>query len=163
MAFKRGQMCSCRSTIIFALLFILHAAQALRAQLGDVPPHPPVIASPTNDGMTASVGDESLHLSVCRASVIHVVATIAPSRKQNQLWILDSKESCPGGKFQFTQNTDAAVLTTESLKIEFSLKRGNVTISTLAGHQLLRERNSIPRTYEPDELNGEKTYHVEDR
>jgi alpha-glucosidase (family GH31 glycosyl hydrolase) len=27
----------------------------------------------------------------------------------------------------------------------------------------LRERNSIPRTYEPVELNGEKTFHVEDR
>ena len=33
----------------------------------------------------------------------------------------------------------------------------------MAGETLLRERNSIPRTYEPVELNGEKTFHVEDR
>ena len=35
--------------------------------------------------------------------------------------------------------------------------------STAGGESLLRERNSIPRTYEPVELNGEKTFHVEDR
>ena len=28
---------------------------------------------------------------------------------------------------------------------------------------LLREGNAVPRTYEPVELNGEKTFHVEDR
>ena len=50
-----------------------------------------------------------------------------------------------------------------ALKIEFSLKWGNIQYSTLAGETLLRERNSIPRTYEPVELNGEKTFHVEDR
>jgi alpha-D-xyloside xylohydrolase len=33
----------------------------------------------------------------------------------------------------------------------------------LAGETLLQERNSIPRTYEPVELNGEKTFHVDDR
>ena len=58
---------------------------------------------------------------------------------------------------------DEVILTTDTLKIEFSLKWGNVQYSTPAGEALLRERNSIPRTYEPVELNGEKTFHVEDR
>jgi len=66
-------------------------------------------------------------------------------------------------KFQISQTADAVTLSTDALKIEFLLKWGNVQYSTLAGETLLRERNSIPRTYEPVELNGEKTFHVEDR
>src|SRR5581483_6656671 len=151
------------ASLILAVFFILDIPSQVAAQLGDVPQHPPVIASPAQDGMTATVGDETIHVSVCRASVIHFVATLEPSRKQDQPWMLASNQSCPGAKFQFTQAADAAVLTTESLKVELSLKRGNITISTLAGQQLLRERNSLPRTYEPDELNRERTYHVEDR
>jgi alpha-D-xyloside xylohydrolase len=77
--------------------------------------------------------------------------------------MLDSKESCPGAKFKVSETTDAAILTTDTLKIELSLKWGNVQFSTAGGENLLRERNSIPRTYEPTELNGEKTFHVEDR
>ena len=77
--------------------------------------------------------------------------------------MLDSKESCPGAKFKVSETTDAAILTTDTLKIELSLKWGNVQFSTAGGENLLRERNSIPRTYEPAELNGEKTFHVEDR
>ncbi|HEY4662018.1 MAG TPA: TIM-barrel domain-containing protein [Terriglobales bacterium] len=148
---------------ILALLFLLDAGHGLRAQLGDVPPRPPVLASPASDGMRATIGDETLQVSVCRSAVIHFVSTPQPARTYDQPWMLSAKESCPGAKFQFSQATDAAVLTTESLKVELSLKRGNITISTLAGQQLLRERNSIPRTYEPDVINGEKTSHVEDR
>jgi alpha-D-xyloside xylohydrolase len=77
--------------------------------------------------------------------------------------MLDSKESCPGAKFKVSETTDAAILTTDTLKIELSLRWGNVQFSTVGGDNLLRERNTIPRTYEPAELNGEKTFHVEDR
>jgi hypothetical protein len=58
--------------------------------------------------------------------------------------MLDSKESCPGAKFKVSETTDAAVLTTDTLKIELSLKWGNVQFSTGGGENLLRERNSIP-------------------
>jgi alpha-D-xyloside xylohydrolase len=77
--------------------------------------------------------------------------------------MLGAKESCPGAKFQVSQRADAAILTTDTLKIELSLKWGNVQYSTVGDENLLRERNAIPRTYESAELNGEKTLHVEDR
>src|SRR5581483_8247311 len=107
--------------------------------------------------------NEKVHLSVCRPSVIHFVASPDPPNmiRQNPPWMLDSKESCPGAKFQISQSSDAAILTTDTLKIELSLKWGNVQFSTAGGENLLRERNSIPRTYEPTVLNGEKTFHVE--
>ncbi|HZD30616.1 MAG TPA: TIM-barrel domain-containing protein [Candidatus Angelobacter sp.] len=130
-----------------------------------MPPLPTVTVAAAPDGMTATVGTENLHISVCRSSVIHFVATPAPAEKlkQNQPWMLDSTESCPRAKFQFSQTTDAAILTTDALKIELFLKRGNVQYSTRGGEILLRERDSIPRTYDPVELNGEKAFHIEDR
>ncbi len=154
-----------RTSLFFGMCCFLWSATEAKAQLWDVPPLPPVKVTPAPDGMTATVGNERLHISVCRSSVIHLVATPEPSdtARQIQPWMLDPKESCPGAKFQVSQTADAAILTTDTLKIEFSLKWGNVHYSTAAGESLLREGNAIPRTYEPAELNGEKTLHVEDR
>jgi len=135
------------------------------AQLWEVPPLPAVTVALAPDGMTATVGTENLHISVCRSTVIHFVATPGPPAKvkPHQPWMLDLKESCPGAKFRLSQTTDAAIVTTDSLKIELSLKRGNVQYSTRSGEGLLRERDSIPRTYDQAELNSEKTFHIEDR
>ena len=77
--------------------------------------------------------------------------------------MLDAKESCPGANFQLSQTDDTAILTTDTLKIQLSLKWGNVQYSAVDGQDLLRERNAVQRTYEPVELNGEQTFHVEDR
>jgi alpha-D-xyloside xylohydrolase len=147
------------------MCFFLLSGIIAYAQLWDVPQLPPVTISTSADGLTATIGDENLHISVCRPNVIHFVATpqALESLHSEQPWMLDAKESCPGAKFHVTQNDDAATLTTDALKIEVSRKWGNVKYSTAANQDLLRERNSIPRTYEPTELNGEKTFHVEDR
>ena len=130
-----------------------------------MPPLPPVKYVQAPDGMTAKVGDESLHISVCRASVIHFVATLEPLDKvrESEPWMLDAKESCPGAKFQLSETSDAAILTTDNLKVRLSLKWGNVEYSTTGGESLLRERNALPRTFDAAELNGERTFHVEDR
>ena len=153
------------TVLVPALCCFLGSATQVKAQLWDVPPLPPVKYVPAQDGMTATVGNESLHISVCRSSVIHFVATMESpnTAAQKQPWVLDPKESCPGAKFQLSQTSDAVILTTDTLRIEFSLKWGNVQYSAVGGEGLLRERNAIPRTYEPAELNGEKTSHVEDR
>jgi alpha-D-xyloside xylohydrolase len=154
-----------RTSLFFGMCCFLGSATEAQAQLWETPPLPVVKYFPAPDGMTATVGNERLHISVCRSSVIHFVATpeAATTAGQPQPWILDPKESCPGAKFQVSLTADAAILATDTLKIEFSLKWGNMQYSTVAGGSLLRERNAIPRTYEPAELNGEKTFHVEDR
>lgn len=153
------------TSLLLTLGGLIWTAQQATAQLWDVPPLPPVTYAQAQDGVVATIGNETVHVSVCRSSVIHFVAT--PKRpdtiRQSQPWMLDSKQSCPGAKFQISQTSDAAILNTDTLKIELSLKWGNFQFSTASGEGLLRERNSIPRTYEPAELNGEKTFHVEDR
>ncbi len=162
-----------RSTLLRLWMFCAILASALcvfdtktaEAQLWDVPPLPPVKVAPAPDGLTAAIGNETVHISVCGASVIHFVATPESPDKaeRSKPWMLEPKESCPGAKFELSQTNDAAVLTTDKVKVELSLKWGNVQYSTTKGEDLLRERNSIPRTYEPVELNGEKTFHIEDR
>jgi alpha-D-xyloside xylohydrolase len=135
------------------------------AQLWEVPPLPLVKYKQSADGISASVGSENLQISVCRPGVLHFVATPEPpnSVKPNQPWLLDAKDSCPGAKFEVSHSADAVILTTGTLRVEFSFKWGNVQYSSARSISLLRERNSIPRTYDPVDLNGEKTFHVEDR
>ncbi len=154
-----------RIAIAIVVCCFLCGLKDARAQLWETPPLPPVKVTSAQDGMTASVGTESLHISVCRPSVIHFVATPESfeSVRHSLPWMLQARESCPGARFQFSQTTDAAILTTDTLKIELSLKWGSVKYSTIAGQDLFRERNSIPRTYNQAELNGEKTFHIEDR
>ena len=150
---------------ILASALCVFDTKTAEAQLWDVPPLPPVKVAPAPDGLTAAIGNETVHISVCGASVIHFVATPESPDKaeRSKPWMLEPKESCPGAKFELSQTNDAAVLTTDKVKVELSLKWGNVQYSTTKGEDLLRERNSIPRTYEPVELNGEKTFHIEDR
>jgi len=152
------------TSLFFGLCCLTWMAKQATAQLWDAPPLPPVKYAQAQDGISATIGNESVHISVCRPSVIHFVSTPEPpTTRQIKPWMLDSKESCPGAKFKVSETTDAAILTTDTLKIELSLRWGNVQFSTVGGDNLLRERNTIPRTYEPAELNGEKTFHVEDR
>ena len=149
------------------VLLCILASTSASAQLWDVPQLPPVKYAAAPDGMTATIGSENLHIIVCQPSVIHFVATpetqASDTNEQPQPWMLDAKQSCPGAEFHISQTTDAAILTTDAVKVELSLKWGNVKYSTIAGTGLLRERNSVPRTYDADDLNGEKTFHVEDR
>jgi alpha-D-xyloside xylohydrolase len=137
----------------------------LTAQLGALPPLPPITVARAGDGLVAKIGEENLHVSVCTDSVIHVVASPKPldSISHDQPWMLDPKESCPGARFQFSETSDTATLTTATLKVEFSLARGNLRYSSIGGTTLLRESDSVPRTYEPDQVNGERIYHVTDR
>jgi alpha-D-xyloside xylohydrolase len=147
------------------LLFVTYCTPLAAQLLGAIPPLPPVVVTRTSDGLTATIGDETLRVSVCNASIIHVMATPKPpeSIRHDQPWILDPTQSCPGAPFQFSQADDAAVLTTASLKVELSLKRGNLKYSSVGGQVLLRESDAIPRTYEPAQVNGESVYHVADR
>ncbi len=147
------------------LCFIARPSQLTAQLLGALPPLPPITVAQAADGLMAKIGDESLHVSVCSDSVIHVVASPKPldSVKPDQPWMLDPKQTCPGARFEFAKGSDTATLTTSTLKVRFSLTRGNLNFSNIGGEELLRESDSVPRTYDSDQVNGERTYHVTDR
>jgi len=79
-----------------------HAAAQLSSEL---PPQPQITVSQTKDGLAATIGGETLHVSVCAESVIHVVASPidAASAIPEQPWMLAPAESCPGTKFDFSK------------------------------------------------------------
>ena len=152
-----------RLTAISALSFLVSAAPHLAAQItGDAPPTPVIAVHSNSTGFTATVNSESLSLTVCGDSVLHVVATptSAPSQARHP-WILS--DSCPGAPFTFKKDADNAYLTTAALKLTFSLHSGNFTYATADDASLLREGDAEPRAYEPVTLNGQSTFHLTDR
>src|ERR1700690_2171549 len=146
-----------RNIFLLLLCLIAYPRHSPAQNQSKYPPLPPITVTKADDGLMAKMGDESLHVSVCADSVIHVVASPKPldSLRSPQPWMLDPKQSCPGAKFEFAETADADTLTTGTLKVEFSRKRGTLKYSSAAGEKLLAERDGMPRTYEPDQVNGE--------
>jgi alpha-D-xyloside xylohydrolase len=126
---------------------------------------PAISVEQTAQGFRATIGSETLHVTVCGDDVIHVVAGPGDPSASSAVepWMLDASKSCPGAHFQFAQDQREASLTTAALKVEFSLKNGNLGYRDIEGKSLLRESSNEPRTYEKAEVNGETTYHVTDR
>ncbi len=149
-----------------SILFLFLAARTAMAQMPgqDRPALPPVSVQQSEHGLHATVGSEVLDITVCSGSVIHVLAKPdASAQTGQQPWMLDASQSCAGAPFQFAQDAKSATLKTAALEITFGLERGNVSFRAVNGDALLREGNSVPRTYEPAQLNGENTYRITDR
>src|SRR5260370_960049 len=105
-----------------------------------------------------------MEVSVWPVSVINGGAPPAPSASASpRPWMLEARQSCPGAPLDFTRDERTAVIKTARLSVIFNLERGSLSFRTAAGDSLLNEGNSIPRTYEPVELNSERTYQVTDR
>ena len=154
-------------TVALGVLTVMSVAE----MPGNTPPRPVVTVKASGDGFVAKVGDETVRVTVCGEAVVHVVAVPVAGGGDGEVtgaspaqpWMLDKRTACPGAKFEVVQGADSTLLTTAKLRVKFEMKGGNLTYSTADGTELLRERGAVPRTYEPVELNGEKTFHVEDR
>jgi alpha-D-xyloside xylohydrolase len=129
-----------------------------------IPDLPRVTAQRSAHGMHATIGSEIMDVTVCSDSVIHVVTKPRETAESGpKPWMLDRNQSCPGASFQFVQDAHSATLKTSILQVELNLERGNLSFHDASGDSLLREGGSVPRTYEPVQLNGESTYRTTDR
>jgi alpha-D-xyloside xylohydrolase len=152
--------------LCFPALLLLWAAQTGVSQMPgqERPGLAPVAAQQSEHGFHATVGSEVLDVTVCGSSVIHVLAKPDTAAQAGQKpWMLDQSHSCAGAPFQFAQDARSATLKTDKLEVTFGLERGNLSFRAIGGEPLLREGNSLPRTYEPVQMNGENTYRVTDR
>ena len=149
------------------ILFLFFATSSMaNAQMPGqkAPGPPPAQIEQTRHGIRATAGSEFLEVTVCSDSVIHVVATPETAASGSpRPWMLDARQACPGAPFTFAQDAKAASIKTAQLEVIINVERGNLSFRTISGESLLNEGNSIPRTYEPVELNGERTYRVTDR
>ena len=117
----------------------------------------------SSGGFVATNDRETLEITVCGDSLIHVTARPvgAPPAAEFQPWMLASAETCPGAAFQFSESKGSASLTTAQLTVSLSEEGGNLSVRTAQGQELLHERPNLPRTYRPSEATG--LLHVEDR
>ena len=77
--------------------------------------------------------------------------------------MLQKEQSCAGASFTVVQDARSFSVKTAKLNVTLGLERGNLSFRSTEGEQLLNEGSSVPRTYEPVELNGESTFRVTDR
>lgn len=111
-------------------------------------------------GIVLHNGEETLRLTVCSPTTIHVVAGPGDpaAASPQQPWIVNP---CQPGQFEFVQDEKEATVTTSALKVTIGLAEGNLIFKDAAGKILLAEHT--PREYVADTVNGEKVYHVAQR
>jgi alpha-D-xyloside xylohydrolase len=156
-----------RPSVFQILLVLLATSQTAASQMPGqkMPGLAPTVVQQTSHGIRATAGKELLEVTVCAESVIHVVAKPDSSDEEapRRPWMLDPPQSCPGAPFSFAQDARSASLNTAKLEVAISLDRGNLSFRAANGDALLREGDSLPRTYEPVQVNGESAYRVTDR
>jgi alpha-D-xyloside xylohydrolase len=142
-------------------------ASLVQAQMPgqSTPVLPAIHVVPTGHGFQATVGEEVVEVTACDDALIHVVAKphATAVAETPQPWMLESSKACPGVPVTVSQDDKAATIKTAKLAVSFGLDRGNFSFRALSGETLLNEGSAVPRTYEPVELNGDRTYRVTDR
>src|SRR6266852_8923928 len=125
-----------------------------------IPTLPTVAVTQSPQGFDATIRKETLHLVVCSDSLLHITTRPNDTAIHHpQPWLLPEDQSCKGAPFQFAQDEKAATLKTAKLTASISLARGNLTFATPDNKPLLRERDSVPRTYDPVTLNADPPSH----
>ena len=151
--------------LLLAAVIVLKV-QVVSAQIpgSQNPALPPVHVTQSQNGFDATIGDETMHVTVCADRVIHVTTRPQPGLADlPQPWMLPAAQSCPGAHFEFSQNNRGATIKTAEMTVTLNLERGNLVFATADGKPLLREGNAVPRTYTQQTLNGQQTYRAVDR
>lgn len=152
----------------------LFASSTLLGQSG-------VVVTKTAGGATVKTATDTLHLTVCGATSIHVVG--APNTENNGNVLAGTPKepwmahACTPAKFtlDIPSNSTAAhdekrmwnpvvaTLDTGSVRVLISLDSGSLEFKDEQGNRLLQEFQDRPRTYRPVTRNGEALLSVEDR
>ena len=132
------------------------------------------------DGVTVKTSFDTLRVTVCGPTSIHVVASpdgTAQAATPKQPWLI---QGCTPGKFNFTMprtvrvqpaaseaqtlwQPSVATLDTGTIKVLISLAWGNLEFQDEQGHRLLQEFQDAPRRYVKTIVNGENLYSVKDQ
>lgn len=131
------------------------------------PPQTPPGATPfTLEELGAAVvlrnGVETVRIEVCAPDVIHVVAGPgSPTGASPQTpWIVTP---CRPQRPAVSRTENKATIHTSKLTVEIDSKYGLLRFLDPNGKPLLQESPRVPRHYEPNEVNGEKLYRVDQR
>jgi alpha-D-xyloside xylohydrolase len=153
-----------RPLVLACLSLVVASTSGIAAQSAAQTLHPSAMqAEQSPTGLTAHNDYETLEVTICGDSLVHVVArpVASPASTSPRPWMLDKAQSCPGAAFQFAQSDGQTTLTTARLTVSLSVQQGNLAFKTAAGETLAREDPSLPRTYLRSDAPG--LYHIEDR
>jgi alpha-D-xyloside xylohydrolase len=137
----------------------------------------PVTITQQEGGVTVKTATDTLRLTVCGPTSIHVVASpdgSATDATPKQPWLI---QPCKPGKFVLTMpkeqpntpvegrpwNPVVATLDTGSIKVLISLDWGNIEFADEQGNHILQEFQDSPRRYTKTEVNGESLYSLSER
>ncbi|MBV8672623.1 MAG: hypothetical protein JOZ33_04245, partial [Acidobacteriaceae bacterium] len=128
------------------------------------------------EGVTVQTPVDTLHLTVCGPTSVHVVSSpdgTAQGATSKQPWLI---KQCTPAKFTFTpapelkqsddeklRNSASATVDTGAFKILISPAWGNLEFQDEQGHRLLQEFQDAPRRYVKTTINGEELYAVKDQ
>ncbi len=113
-------------------------------------------------GVTMRNAGETVRVSVCGSTLIHVVAGPGDpgDASPQEPWFV---ERCQTAPFEFARDEKSATVSTPALRVVFNLEDGRLTFRNAAGETLESESDREPRRYDPVEVNGEKLYRVSER
>jgi alpha-D-xyloside xylohydrolase len=136
--------------------------------------HAQVTVTQQADEVIVKTATDTLHLTVCGPTAIHIVASPdgdARAATPKQPWLI---RQCTPSKFTLTMpparpegtsesrlwKNYAATLDTGAIKVLISLDWGNLEFQDEQGHRLTQEFQDAPRRYVKTEVNGESLYSV---
>ena len=157
---------SCAVFLSGVVIFVAATSTAHgQTVIGEVPHATAMQVERSAGGMTARNDREVLAVTVCRDSVVHVVArpVQAASSTEVRPWMLDPATACPRAGFEFKQAGDESTVSTARMTVSLSAKRGSLSFKTREGETLLRENSSLPRSYDDAPAWTPGLYQVTDR
>ena len=123
---------------------------------------PAITVEQDSAGVVMHGPGETLRLSVCGPTLIHIVAGPGEARASSpaEPWMV---APCKPDHFDFTRDAKQAVVATSGLRVRLDLEDGRLIFQDAAGNTLAAESDREPRRYERAEVNGESLYRVSER
>lgn len=123
---------------------------------------PSITVEPDPAGLVMHSPGETLRLSVCGPTLIHIVAGPGDAHASSpaEPWIV---APCKPAPFAFTRDDKQVTVSTAALRVRLSLEDGRLTFQDAAGNTLATESDREPRRYEPTQANGENLHRVTQR
>jgi alpha-D-xyloside xylohydrolase len=128
------------------------------------------VVTPTSDGVQVKTEQDSLRITVCSPSVVHITGGPgdADPHFEDKPWII---QRCAGQPFTLDKSDKAVILKTEKLQVKIALDTGTISFLDKTGSLILSESegcNPCPneataRTYVPLSTSKDSLYKVEER
>ena len=124
--------------------------------------HAAVTVEKNASGIVVHNGEETVNVAVCGPSVLHVVASPkgAKGASPETPWLI---KPCEGGVFDLLQDEKQATLKTADVQLTVDLRNALLKFRNANGETLLAESPKRPRTYTPQNVNGEDVLQVTNR